>query len=103
MAKRYRLTGLQADAVDQEKHEIHFELSVGHDTPISFIARYGPLSQAVGALGRILTPRRALSLLPLKMLPPGISSATAGKSIVLLQITTPQGVPYNLCFVAQRC
>jgi len=56
----YRIVGIGSGGVDTQTNEIKFELSVANAPPMSFVAEYGPLSQVMGALGRMVFELRKI-------------------------------------------
>ena len=108
MAKRYRLTGLPKGAVDTQEREIQFELSVAHERPLSFVARYGPAAQVISGLGRMLAELRRV-LDEAKGMESTAAEAVATvqvqrdrwHDVVLVHLTTPEGVPYTFALPPQ--
>lgn len=98
----YRILGLKTGSVDTETDEIIFDLSVEGKPPMSFIAAYGPAAQAIGALGRMFVELRRV-LLDKQAMKSGSAEEVDSSHVqrdrwenkVILQLTTPQGVPYT--------
>jgi hypothetical protein len=108
MAKRHRLVGLPNGAIDPDKHEILFDLAVSRGAPILFVARYGPLAQLTAGLGRmlfqlrqILDDARAVETIPAEEVAVTQIQRDRWQDRVLMQLTTPQGVPYTFAFPSQ--
>jgi hypothetical protein len=98
----YRILGLKTGTVDTETDEIIFDLNVDGRPPMSFIAAYGPAAQVIGALGRMFVELRRL-LLEKQAMKSGSAEEVESSHVqrdrwenkVILQLTTPQGVPYT--------
>jgi hypothetical protein len=102
MSKPYQLTGLPKGAIDKTRNEVRFELTAAEGEPLTFVAKYAVAAQVIAGLGRMVSELRKF-----------IDAAKAGHAIaaepvasacvqkdrwpnqVLLQLTTPQGVPYT--------
>jgi hypothetical protein len=103
MAKtRYRLVSLPSGAVDTEKHEIVFELSVKDGKPLSFVATYGVAAQITSGLGRmvkqlhqILQEQKGVASSAAEQVEGAHIQKDRWSDTVILQLMTPQGIPYT--------
>jgi hypothetical protein len=101
MGKPVRLVGLPAGAVDADKQEIQFDLALERQT-LSLKATYGVVSQVIAALGRML-----LELQTVRDAGKNVAGGAGAQmhlyqiqkdrwtDSVIVQITTPSGVPYT--------
>jgi hypothetical protein len=104
----YRIVGIGSGAVDTVAHEINFELTVAGRPPMAFAAEYGPAAQFIGALGRLFFELRQ-TLLAAKGMKSSAGEQIASshiqrdrwENVVLMQLTTPQGVPYTFAMQPQ--
>ena len=108
MAKRHRLLGLPSGKIDPDKQEILFDLAIGQGALILFVARYGPLAQLIAGLGRmlfqlrqILDEARAVETIPAEEVAVTQVQRDRWQDRILMQLTTPQGVPYTFAFPPQ--
>lgn len=107
MPKRLRLIGLPEGSVNVDAQELNFTLSVSEAKPIALVAKFGIAVQVISALGRMLSELRAQLDKQGGMAPVAAEKIVAShiqkerwSNVVLLQLITPQGVPYSF---AVRC
>ena len=108
MSNYHRLIGIASGAVDQQNQEIKFEIAVSEKRPISFVAKFGPASQLVGALGRMISELRRVLDAEKKMetvFPEVVAEAYVKQErwsgAILVEIVTPQGIPYIFAIPSQ--
>jgi hypothetical protein len=104
----HRLTGLPNGQLDTETKEITFELAVTDRPPISFTMTYGPAAQIIGALGRMFLELQKVLWAEKGMQTAGGESVAVShiqkdrwQNVVVLQLTTPAGVPYTFVLTPQ--
>jgi len=102
MPEPHRLIGLPGGAVDTINHQILFELAVTDGEPIAFVVEYGPATQVVSALGRMLAELRRILMTAQAskcIVAEKVASSHVQKdsweNIVIMQLMTPQGTPYT--------
>ena len=99
-----KVQGIANGGVHRGKFELYFTLTLEDGSKLDFTAEYGPASQVVGALGRLFSElQRAAAAAegsPIRATAAEKVGATLiekdrWSNAVLLQLTTPQGVPYT--------
>lgn len=99
-----QVKGVTKGSVHTGKLELNFTLSLADGRDLDYTAEYGPASQVISALGRLFVELQKAAAAAEGTL----MRATAAEKVamthiqkdrwsdvVLLQLTTPQGVPYT--------
>ena len=102
MPKVHRLVGITRGAVDTKAHEIQFDLQDSERRTVSFVGRFGPIAQVIAGLARLHFELRQI-LQTAKAMEPTAAEEIGGHRIhadswspvVLVELVTPQGVPYT--------
>jgi hypothetical protein len=99
---RYRILGIGSGAIDAETDEMLFELTVDGRPPMPFIVGYGPAAQIISALGRmfvelrgVLLEKKAMKASAAEQVESSHVQRDRWEDVVIMQLTTPQGVPYT--------
>lgn len=104
----YRIVGLSGGGVDTVSHEIQFELTITGQAPMTFVAEYGPAAQVIGALARmnlelrrVLLEAQGIKSVPAEKIASSHVQKDQWENMVIMQLTTPQGVPYTFAIPPQ--
>jgi hypothetical protein len=108
MPRPYRLLGLGNAQIDLPNREVHFEFTATDKRIVKFVAEYGALAQITGALGKLFSEFRRV-LAPSGTMTPIAAEEVATSHVqkdqwanaVLMQLTTPLGVPYTFSLSPQ--
>ena len=103
----HRVIGVTDAAVDPDAKELQFSLAVDDRPPIPFIMGYGPLTQVLGALGRMFLMLQEIAEREKGKMDAIAAEQVAGAHIqqerwtgnVICQLTTPTGIPYNFVLI----
>jgi hypothetical protein len=105
---QYRVLGLGTGGVDTETEEIIFDLTIDGRAPMSFVFEYGAAAQVIGALGRmfvelrrVLTERQPIKQASAEVVQSSHVQKDRWENLVIMQLTTPQGVPYTFAIDPQ--
>jgi len=108
MLEPHRLIGLPGGTVDSVSHEINFVLSVTDGEPIAFVVEYGPATQVISALGRMLSELRrilmdaqASKFIVAEKVASSHVQKDSWENIIIMQLMTPQGTPYTFALPPQ--
>jgi hypothetical protein len=99
----YRVLGIANGAINTETHDINFDLTVEGRPLMQFIMTYGAATQVIGALGKMFSHLQSVVQSQKQGQSAVAAEAVAGahiqkdrwQDIVIFQLTTPQGIPYN--------
>jgi hypothetical protein len=105
---QYRVLGIGSGGVDTVSHEINFEFTIDGRPSMSFVAAYAPAVQIIGALGRmffelrrILHEAKGMKSVAGEQVASSHIQKDRWENVVLMQLTTPQGVPYTFAIPPQ--
>jgi hypothetical protein len=109
MAKAHRLVGLSGGTVDTVRHEMSFNVTASDGQSIVFVAEFGPASQLISGLSRMLSELRHVLYEAQGMKSIAAEAVAAShvqmdqwENVVLMQLITPQGVPYTFALKPQE-
>jgi hypothetical protein len=98
----YRVLGLSSGNVDAETDEMSFDLKIGEQSPMSFIAAYAPAAQMIGALGRmhvelcrVLLEKKTMKASCAEVVESSFVERDPWAGVVLMQLTSRSAVPYT--------
>jgi hypothetical protein len=103
MQKILHLASVPSGDIDTESLEIKFDLATTDGTSIHCTMKYGAATQIIGALGRMFSALQEYAQRQKGRMEPLAAEEIAAAHIqkdrwmdvVIFQLTTPQGVPYN--------
>jgi hypothetical protein len=102
MSNSHPLVGLSKGTVDTANHVINFEMTVSDGPPISITGEFGPMAQLIGALARrhlelrrILDQAKGMKTVAAEQVAASHVQKDQWENIVMMQLTTPMGVPYT--------
>ncbi len=105
MPKVHQLTGIISGAVDTATLKINFDLAADGEPPLSCVMSYGAATQVMGALGRMFfelqnhanveSRRGQMTAIAAEDVAAAHIQKDRWVDVVLFQLTTSQGVPYN--------
>jgi hypothetical protein len=105
---QYRVLGIRMGSVDAETEEMILDLTIDGRPPMSFVLGYGAAVQVISALGRtffelrrILTERQPTKKIPAELVQLSHIQKDRWEDVVLMQLTTPQGIPYTFAIPSQ--
>lgn len=108
MSRRHRITGLNKGTVDTGSNSVTFQVAIRDAAPMTFIADAGPMTQLVGGLGRMFLELRrslhgtgAMKDIPTEAVASSHVQKDRAHNVILMQLTTPQGVPYTFAMSPQ--
>jgi hypothetical protein len=108
MPTRHRLTAMPDGHIDTEKREMVFDLSVSNGRSFSFVAKCGVATQVIGGLGRMFLELQRV-VYQAQGIEPSAAEEVHSSHIqkdrwsdnVIVQLTTPAGVPYSFAIPSQ--
>jgi hypothetical protein len=103
MPQIHRLIGIAGGGVDPQALEIKFDIATDGGAPLSCIMKYGAATQIIGALGRMFSALQEFAQKQKGRMEAVASEQIAAAHIqkdrfsglVIFQVTTPAGIPYN--------
>lgn len=98
----YRALGVSSGSINLDTREISFALSIAGRPPMEFVSEFGPATQIIGALGRMffglqqrLAGEKGMTTVAGEQVQASHIQKDQWKDVVIMQLTTPQGVPYT--------
>jgi hypothetical protein len=103
MPKIHRIAAIPGGGVDPTNLEIKFDLATLDGSPISCVMKYGAATQVIGALGRMFselqrhveTQKGQMDAVAAETVAAAHIQKDRWMDLVIFQLTTPQGIPYN--------